>query len=167
MPRPVNKTELLTVCQQRYEALMSYIDSLSSTDKNKEFPPGTLNRNIRDVLAHLYHWQLMMLEWYTTGMAGKKAAMPAPGYSWKDTPALNLHIYEIYKTTQLENIRARLLQTHQQLRAIIQQHSNEELFEKKRYTWTGSTSLGSMVVSATSSHYDWGLKLIKKCLRPH
>ncbi|HOP45228.1 MAG TPA: ClbS/DfsB family four-helix bundle protein, partial [Flavobacteriales bacterium] len=41
----------------------------------------------------------------------------------------------------------------------------EELFEKKRYRWTGSTSLGAYLVSATSSHYDWALKLIQKVLR--
>ena len=42
---------------------------------------------------------------------------------------------------------------------------DDELFEKKRYKWTGSTSLGAYLVSATSSHYDWAFKLIKKCLK--
>ena len=37
--------------------------------------------------------------------------------------------------------------------------------EKKKYKWTGSTSLGAYLVSATSSHYDWAYKLIKKCLK--
>ena len=36
--------------------------------------------------------------------------------------------------------------------------SNDELFTKGVYKWTGGTSLGSYFVSSTSSHYDWALK---------
>ena len=167
MPRPVNKTELLAASQLQFEALISYIDQLSSKDKIVEFPAGTLNRNIRDVLGHLHHWHLMMMDWYNSGMAGKKPIIPAPGFTWKDTPALNLQIRDRYQTSRLEDVQQWLIQSHQQIQAIITNHSQEELFEKKKYGWTGSTSLGAYLVSATSSHYDWGLKLIKKCLRPH
>jgi hypothetical protein len=45
---------------------------------------------------------------------------------------------------------------------IIQKHSDKELFTKKLYIWTGSTSMGSYFVSATSSHYDWLVKKLKK-----
>ncbi|WP_334085189.1 ClbS/DfsB family four-helix bundle protein, partial [Helicobacter typhlonius] len=33
------------------------------------------------------------------------------------------------------------------------------------YKWCGNTSLGSYCVSATSSHYDWASKCIKKRVR--
>ena len=49
--------------------------------------------------------------------------------------------------------------------SIIEKHTDEELFTKKKYKWTGSTSLGSYLISATSSHYDWALKLMKKELK--
>jgi len=55
-----------------------------------------------------------------------------------------------------------LTSSFNELQDIIRKHSNEELFEKKRYKWTGTTSLGAYLVSATSSHYDWAYKLIKK-----
>jgi hypothetical protein len=44
---------------------------------------------------------------------------------------------------------------------LIGKHTDEELFTKKRYGWTGSTSLGAYLVSATSSHYDWALKTLR------
>ena len=84
------------------------------------------------------------------------------GYTWKTAPALNLWIWEKYQATPLSEAKQLLNQSFKKLRTIINQHSNEELFTKKKYKWTGSTSLGSYLVSATSSHYDWGLKLIKK-----
>lgn len=57
-----------------------------------------------------------------------------------------------------------LSQSFDDLQKIIQQHTDRELFEKKKYKWTGTTSLGAYLVSATSSHYDWVLKLIKKAM---
>lgn len=48
---------------------------------------------------------------------------------------------------------------------LIETHSDEELFEKKKYQWTGTTSLGAYLISATSSHYDWAYKLIRKAAK--
>ncbi len=162
MPRPKTKEELITLSQKNYTKLNDYIDSLSEEAQNAEFPEGTMNRNISDVLAHLHHWHLMMLDWYTIGMKGEKPDMPAKGYTWKTTPQLNRWIWEKYNTTRLEKAWEMLQDSYLKLQHIIQNHSNDELFEKKRYKWTGSTSLGAYLVSATSSHYDWALKLIKK-----
>ncbi len=48
---------------------------------------------------------------------------------------------------------------------LIEKHSDVELFEKKRYKWTGTTSLGAYLISSTSSHYDWAIKLIKRSMK--
>lgn len=162
MSRPTNKNELLELSQRNFKSLNDYVDSLPDKDKNKEFPKGTMNRNIRDVLAHLHQWHLMMMEWYTVGMKGGKPDMPAKGYTWKTIPDLNRKIWEDYCTTDPARVRKMLNMSFADIQKIIQQHSNDELFEKKRYKWTGTTSLGAYLVSATSSHYDWALKLIKK-----
>lgn len=163
MPRPKNKTELLDLSHQNYEKLISFVDSFSEIEQKAEFPPGYLNRNIRDVFAHLYHWHLMLLNWYEVGMAGQKPDIPAKGYTWKTTSELNRVIQEKYETEKLEEVKKKLEQTHDKVRGLVREHSEEELFEKKQYKWTGSTSLGAYLISATSSHYDWAYKLIKKC----
>ncbi|WP_092178941.1 ClbS/DfsB family four-helix bundle protein [Cyclobacterium xiamenense] len=162
MARPTNKTELLDLSRKNFELLMDFIGSFSEKDQFSEFPKGTMNRNIRDVLMHLHHWHLMMMEWYTIGMKGEKPEMPAKGYTWKTTPELNKWIWEKYKDTSLEDAKKDLKSSYKKVRRLIEKHSDEELFEKKRYKWTGTTSLGAYLVSATSSHYDWAYKLIKK-----
>ena len=165
MPRPKTKAELSDLSQTNFTKLNEHIDSFSSVLQNAEFPQGTMNRSVRDVLAHLHHWHLMVFNWYEVGMKGKTPEMPGKGYTWKTTPDLNRSIWEKYKKTPLKKVRADLNRSYIQIQKIIDQHSNEELFEKKRYKWTGTTSLGSYFVSATSSHYDWALKLIKKGLK--
>lgn len=165
MPRPVSKAELLTVSQDNYEKLIGLVDSLSETNLIREFPEGYLNRNVRDVLAHLHEWHLMMGDWYRVGMRGEKPDIPAPGFTWKTTDELNRVIRDKYEGIPLSTAKEFLKNSHQNMMQIINNHSDEELFEKKKYHWTGSTSLGAYLISATSSHYDWAVKLIRKCLK--
>lgn len=162
MPRPKTKEELLNLSKENFRKLNDLVDSFSEDEQRANFPKGTMNRNISDVLAHLHHWHLMFLKWYRIGMKGEKPEMPAPGYSWKSLPELNKKIWEEYKELNLNESRILLNQSFNQLQDIIQKHTNQELFEKKRYPWTGSTSLGAYLISATSSHYDWAYKLIRK-----
>jgi len=161
MARPKSKTELLNLSKENFKKLNDVIEGLSTEEQNKEFAEGTMNRNIRDILTHLHHWHLMMLDWYKVGMSGEKPEMPAKGYTWKTTPDLNKWIWENYQETDLAKAKHLLKESFHSVQKIIEKHTNEELFEKKRYNWTGTTSLGSYLVSATSSHYDWALKLIK------
>jgi len=162
MARPKNKADLLNLSKKNFKLLLEFIESLSKEEQNADFPKGTMNRNIRDVLIHLHHWHLMMLEWYTIGMKGEKPEMPAKGYTWKTTPELNRWIWGKYKDISLEDAKKDFKSSYEKVRRLIEKHSDEELFEKKRYKWTGTTSLGAYLVSVTSSHYDWAYKLIKK-----
>lgn len=162
MARPKSKDELLQLSAKNFQRLNDLIDGYSDDEQQKEFPEGTMNRNIRDVLGHLHHWHLMMANWYEVGMTGQKPVMPAEGYTWKTVPDLNRKIWEQYGQTSLAQVRKLFADSHQTVVKLIHNHSNEELFEKKRYPWTGSTSLGAYLISATSSHYDWAYKLIRK-----
>ena len=162
MPRPKTKSELLEHSQSQFQRLWDYVHAFSPVEQEQTFPPGTLNRNIRDVLAHLYHWHLMMLRWYKEGMQGKQPDMPANGYTWRTIPDLNRAIWVTYKETPLPQILTLVQASHERVYALINRHTEEELFEKKRYPWTGSTSLGAYLISATSSHYEWAYKLIQK-----
>jgi hypothetical protein len=109
----------------------------------------------------------MMLRWYAEGMAGAKPAIPAEGHTWQTIPALNAAIWQDAQSVGLVDARSELGQTHAKVMALIEAHSDEELFtkNKKRYAWTGSTSLGAYLISATSSHYDWAMKKLRKAKR--
>ena len=164
MPRPKTREALLAESQKQFDQLIAFIDSFSPDVQQQQFVPGTLNRNIRDVLGHIHHWHTLMIGWYEVGMKGEKPAMPAEGYSWKTTPDLNREIHAKYVHTSLAEMRALFSHSHEQVQALIAPHSQEELFTKKHYKWTGSTSLGAYLISATVAHYEWGKKLIKKGL---
>lgn len=162
MPRPKTKLDLLDLSEENFNKLFEYIENLNNEEQERAFPEGSLNRNIRDLLTHLHHWHLMILEWYAIGMSGQKPSMPAEGYTWKDLPALNLWINKKYKDYTLPKAKSLVNQSYNDVRKLIEQHSDQELFTKKRYKWTGTTSLAANLISATSSHYDTVFKLLKK-----
>ena len=163
MPKPKNKTELLNLSEKNYQKLINFIDNLPIEKQNQDFSEGTMNRIIRDVLGHLYHWHLMFLNWYEVGMKGEKPKMPLEGYTWKTTPELNHKIWEKCQNVTLEIVKAQFKETHLQITEIIEQHTDTELFTKQYYKWTNTTSLGAYLISTSSSHYDWAWRLIKKC----
>lgn len=163
MSRPNNKQALQGQSQQSFEKLLDLIRHIP--DKQQLFPKGMMNRNIRDVCMHVHQWHCMFLDWYAVGMRGEKPDMPVKGYTWKDTPQLNKIIWTACQDVLLEDAIRLLAQSYADVQAIIQQHSDEELFLKKRYAWTGTTSLGAYLVSATSSHYEWAIKLIRKAFK--
>ncbi|MDO5104770.1 ClbS/DfsB family four-helix bundle protein [Capnocytophaga sp.] len=165
MPRPQSKEELLFLAEENYRKIRLFIDELSESQRETDFPEGTLNRNVRDVIGHLYHWHLLFLTWYEIGMRGEKPAIPKEGYTFTDTPRLNRTIWEECQGVPLETMQILFEKSHRQVFSIIEKHTDTELFTKKMYCWTGSTSLGAYLVSATSSHYDWALKLLRKSLK--
>lgn len=165
MSKPKTKDELIESGKKNYKTLMELIHSYSEEEQHKEFAAGTLNRNIRDVLTHLHHWHVMMLDWYDVGMRGEKPCMPTKGYTWKTLPELNKKIWSDYQDMNLETAKERLDISFRKMQTLINHHSHTELFEKKKYKWTGSTSLGVYFISNTSSHYAWAIKVIKKSMK--
>jgi hypothetical protein len=164
MPRPTDKTDLLALSEANFAKLLGFIDELPGDIKNGTYTKDELNdrdKTVSDVICHLHEWHVMMEDWYAVGMAGKKPVIPAEGVTWQTLPVLNRRIWAKYAGTALETAIDLLKQSHADMTALIEKHSDEELFTKKKYPWTGTTSLGAFLISSTSSHYDWGLKTIK------
>ena len=164
MARPKTKDELIEQSNSNYDRLVDQIHALTPEQRSAEFPKEYLNRNIRDVICHLHHWHLLFMNWYEQGKRDIKPDMPAKGYTWKTTPELNRDIQRKYSEETLNSALLLFEDSHNRVMRIINRHTNEELFTKEKYKWTGSTSMGSYLVSNSSSHYDWAYKLIKKAL---
>ena len=123
---------------------------------------GAQDKNPRDLLMHLYNWHLMIIRWHDDNMAGKEVAFLPEGFSWRTTPELNAGFWKEYQGVSLDEAKRLVWESHGKVMEIIKSHSNDELFHRGVYKWTGSTSLGAYLVSATCSHYDWAAKLMKK-----
>lgn len=167
MARPTNKEELLKAGSQGYEKLWELIDSLSDEEVSATFAFADRDRNIRDVLVHLYEWHKLLLDWVESNQKGIATPFLPKPYNWKTYPEMNVKFWESHQQTTYETAVKLLNESHDKVLKLIEGFSDDELFVKKYFSWTGTTSLGSYCVSATSSHYDWAIKKIKKHVKSY
>jgi hypothetical protein len=160
MARAKTKGELIDSSQKEFENLLDLVNTIPNQQLSE---PGVCESwSVKDILAHLHAWHMLFLTWYQEGITGIKPPMPAPGYTWKQTPELNQVLFEEYMNEDYQIVLTSLKESHQEVFSVIEKHSEEELFTKKLFKWTGTTSMGSYLISNTASHYNWASDLIKK-----
>ena len=162
MARPTTKEQLKQSGEDGFKKLFALINSMSEDEQKKSFSFEDRDKNVRDVLVHLYEWHQLLLNWINSNKSGKNASFLPEPYNWKTYPQMNIVFWEKHQKTSLEKAITLLEKSHSDAIKLIETFSNEELFTKKYFSWTGTTNLGSYCVSATSSHYDWAMKKIKK-----
>lgn len=171
MARPTNKAELLTAVNTEFEKLWKLIDSLKDkeanftfavTEKDKE-AHWTRDKNLRDVLIHVYEWQQLLLNWI---ISNKDSIMVVPflpePFTWKSYAGMNIGFFEKHQKTSLTDAEDMLRKSHEEVIKMIESFNDYELFTKAYFKWSGTTSIGAYCISATSSHYDWASKKVKR-----
>ena len=167
MARPQTKEDLLIAAKENYEKLNTLIAKMSdeqlttpfdfSKDEKKKEAHWKRDKNLRDVLIHLYEWHQLILNWVESNQKGEeKPFIPQP-YNWRTYGDMNVEFWKKHQNTSLEDATKALQKSHKD----VLNFTNEELFSKKVYKWVGGSTLGSYFVSATSSHYDWAIKKLK------
>ncbi|MDE7260147.1 MAG: ClbS/DfsB family four-helix bundle protein [Lachnospiraceae bacterium] len=169
MGRPTSKSELLSAAAANYEEMNQFIASMTEQelstpfafDDNKKEAHWKRDKNLRDVLIHLYEWHQLLLDWVPSNQKGEnKPLLPKP-YTWKTYGNLNEFFWKKHQNTTLEEASQMLEQSHKEVLNLAETFTNEELFTKGIYKWVGTSTLGSYFISDTSSHYNWALKKLK------
>ncbi|QQK07407.1 ClbS/DfsB family four-helix bundle protein [Miniphocaeibacter halophilus] len=174
MARATSKKDLIESSNLQYDKLWDIINTMTEEEKLSTLDYGDFigkeahwkrDKNLRDVLIHLYEWHQLFLDWVNSNLKGKeKSFLPAP-YNWRNYGQMNIKLWEKHQNTSLETSEEILRESHNDVMKLIDEFSNEELFMKKIYSWTGGSTLGSYAVSVTSSHYIWAIKKLKKSLK--
>ena len=74
---------------------------------------------------------------------------------------MNVEFWKKHQNISLEDATRNLEKSHKDVLELAEKFTNEELFSRKIYKWVGGSTLGSYLVSTTSSHYDWAIKKLK------
>ena len=171
MARPTTKAELLAAANTRFDKLFALIDAMPENEQTAAFcfdadkagkeAHWKRDKNIRDVLVHLYEWHQLFLDWVNVNQDGEgKPFLPEP-YNWKTYGEMNVGLWTKHQSITYEHSREMLKDSHNAVVVLIEAFGGEDLFTKNRLPWTGGSTLGSYGVSVTSSHYDWAMKKIK------
>ncbi len=177
MPRATTKAGLIKTAGENFDKLWKIVDGMSGAQQAADFAfdaealtakDGAAHwkrdKNLRDVLVHLYEWHQLLLNWEKANADGTLTPFLPPPYTWKTYGEMNIGFWEKHQklNTTLDNAKAMLQDSHKRVLAVIEKYSDAELFTKAHYKWTGTSSFGQYCVSATASHYDWAIKKLKE-----
>ncbi|WP_062135406.1 ClbS/DfsB family four-helix bundle protein [Demequina aestuarii] len=165
MARPTSKHELLKECKASRRRVLELIDALPPHKREAEFAFDDRDRCVRDVLVHLHVWHLLLLAWEHANTHGDGASFLPDGYTWNSYAPMNVAFRDAHAHTSLDRALELYGESYDRVIAMIESHTDGELFTKKHYPWTGSTSLGAYCVSSTSSHDEWALKKLRRHAR--
>ncbi|MGX3098675.1 ClbS/DfsB family four-helix bundle protein [Helicobacter sp. 23-1046] len=178
MPRPRNKDELLQAMRDEFAKLLGLIQSASNDVLERDFArplrDNARDKNARDVLIHLYEWHTMLEDFIINNVEreGERftqkpeiAPFLPPPYNWRTYPQLNVEIWQKHQSTSLQDALDSLQSSHNRIINLAEQFSNDELFGKGHFSFTGTNALASYMISSTSSHYAWATKQLKMGLK--
>lgn len=163
MPRPKSKPQLLAAMQTERAALEQALAPLTPEQLTRV--SRTTRCSIKDVLAHIWEWEQMCLAWYREGLKGNTPALPAEGFNWAQLPALNKIIFDKHHERPLAEVQQGFNRSYRQMLKTVMALNDDDLFTVGRFAWTKKNTLGAYFISATSSHYMWARKEVRKCLK--
>lgn len=172
MPRPQSKKELLEAASTNYEKLSQFIEAMTdeelntpfdfSKDEKKKEAHWKRDKNVRDVIIHLYEWHKLMLKWIENMEEGTvKRPFLMEGYNWKTYGDMNQIFWKNNQSVSLNEALKLFEESHRKIVESIKKISEDILFQRSPFDWVGTSSIGSYYVSVTSSHYEWALKKLK------
>lgn len=170
MGRATTKKDLIESATIQYQKVTDILNSMTLENINKPFSFSTegkkeahwmRDKNLRDVLIHLFEWHQLLLLWIESNLNNdQKPFLPLP-YNWKTYGELNIEFWKKHQNTSYDESIHLFNKSHNSVMKEIDKFTNDELFSKGHFTWTGGSSLGQYCVSVTASHYEWALKKIK------
>ena len=153
-----------------YAKLCDQIAKLSDEEKVKPFDFSAdpkkcgvrwqYDRCLRDLLIHLYEWQVLMREFVQNIREGHPRDYLPDEYR-RNYHEMDKMLVQKHQDTPLEEATRLLGQTHDEMLALADSFSDEELFTKGYYKNTYTTTMAAYFVSVTTSPYDQAVKLLK------
>lgn len=155
MAKPASKAKLLSEIKTRHKRLKEKIAGISPDIMLKPKTVGAWS--VKDTIAHITAWERMFLTWYNDGLAGKKIDLP------KETlGVINRRIFEKNLSRDLDDVLNDFAVTYRQILSTIESLSEEDIFTRGKFTWTGNKKLFAYIWANTAGHYAEHLTAIKR-----
>ena len=166
----MGKNELLAAISDSYAKLDEQIGKMTDDELNAAFhfandPKKCGARWIydqcaRDLLIHLYEWQVLMREFVNNIREGHQRDYLPDEYR-KNYHEMDKMLVEKHQKTPLNEAQRLLNETHNEMIHLADSFSEEELFTKGYYKCTYTTDMAAYFNSVTTSPYKQALKMLK------
>lgn len=173
MPQPQDKTSLLDSAQALFAELQTLWQNTVLSILETDFLPRTTKAkcttfeqgdNMRDVLMHIYEWQRLQIAFVDNIRKGEpKDFIPDPyRKNYKEMDEVNRLNDQKYSASEAMEM---LRQSHEEIVALAESFTEDELFGKKVFKVTYTTTMAAYFMSVTTSPYSQAIKRLKSHIR--
>ena len=166
----MNKNELLSAMSDSYAKLNEQIGKMTDDELNTPFQFANdpkkcgarwiYDQCARDLLIHLYEWQVLMREFVKNIREGHPKDY-LPDVYRKNYHEMDKMLVEKHQKTSLSEAQRLLSQTQEEMIQLADSFSEEELFTKGCFKCTYTTDMAAYFSSVTTSPYGQATKLLK------
>ena len=170
MPTSKTKADLLSAMADSYAKLNEQIVKMTvaqletpfqfASDTKKCGARWIYDQCARDLLIHLYEWQVLMRDFVNNIREGHQRDYLPDEYR-KNYHEMDKMLVEKHQKTSFTEARQLLNQTHEEMMGLADSFSEEELFTKGYYKCTYTTDMAAYFGSVTISPYGQAMKLLK------
>ena len=163
MAKQTSKAQLLKDIHTERRRLEKTLATLGAAQMVREGAVGTWS--VKDVLAHLAAWEKLFLAWYQAGLQGSDPVTLPVGMGKRAIDALNQQIYTQNQGRGLQEVLAEFQASYRQILAVIEGIPESDMFDRRRFNWTGELALVDYIAGNTCNHYAWARLQISKWLK--
>ena len=152
----MNKRELLYELESSREWFLELIDDV--LDEGFEDPGVNGNWSLKDVLAHLTRWEAELVKLLWQVSQGQEPT--SAHFSGISKDMLNEKWYREMRTRHLDMILEDYHNVRNQTMRRLEDFSDQELNDQKRYRWLGGRPLWAWVAADSYDHeYEHSLQI--------
>lgn len=157
-----DKAHFIEMSERSWQELWGQIDAMSESQqvRRRRLAKSSKSESVKDVLAHLYGWHRLALQWYRDGLEGMPD-LPCKEFNWRQTPDINARIFKAHRDAPLVSVRRKLKLSHRAMMKIVESLREAQLMNSGEFAWTGKLSLASYFGPNLTSHYRWASKRVK------
>ena len=162
MPIPASKTELIEAITTNYGKLKNeliIIPEKIALEKELEGHAKNTTMSIHNLVSYLVGWGQLVLKWHRKKEKGEQVDFPETTYKWNELGRLTQKFYKDYEEENYEDLLKMLDKTVKEILFLINNKTNEELYEQN---WYDRYTLGRMIQLNTSSPYKNATIRIRK-----
>ena len=162
MSRFTTKQELVDDIAKERRLLAELLAQIPDEQKLVEVIDGM---SVKDFLADRAEWGRMVIGWYTEAKAGCTPAVPSERFKWNQQKELNAWIHDRFADIGLQEVEQDFADVQDLLDQMLEEITEDELFAKKYYAFTGKSDLATYVNASTTAHYRSARRHIGKWWR--
>ena len=148
---PGTRQELLKLLVKERLHWEAVLGKLSADQYLEAGVDGRLN--VKDLLAHIVDWEQRMIQWIDESLTGIVPQRPAQDMTWDDLDRLNEQTYLANKDRALDEVMSASKESYSRSLDLIQNLTDEDLFDGARFAWREGDPLWHMVAANTWWHY--------------